>query len=496
MKKIIYTIIAALALTACSGFLEEYSQDEIRPRKVSDFSELINGEIYSNQNNTNYANWLDIMTDDVEDLYARPLIVILASDVRNGAFGYYTWQAVPEYSYSNELTPDGNWAAYYHQILTANMILDGIDAVEGTDTERQTVIGEALAIRANAYFQLVNLYGEPFNPATASTAMGVPINNLVGAENRNFHRASVGEIYALIVDDLQKAITALHNGGDTNGKWRWNANAATLLLARTYLFMQEWDKAAETATRVLDLTGGILWNLNDKVENAASSYFICGENPEILFTSGNGYSAFSATGANGYFPASTGLRNTFKTGDRRLNNTNGAFVRRTGSPFSGGYKFIPYKSDRHPDETGAHGYAFRTAEAYLIRAEALSHTADFAKALEDLNTLRQHRFAPANYQPLELTDQEEIIQFVREERRRELCFEKLRWFDLRRWDRPAITHVYHTDYTNQSAVLTFTLEENDPAYTLPIPMAVMQQDADVEPYNKRPNRAPQEGTGE
>jgi hypothetical protein len=195
MKKTIFTIAAALAITACSGFLEEYSQDEIRPRKVSDYSELINGEIYNKQNNTNYANWLDIMTDDVEDVYSRPMIVILANDVRNGAYGYYAWQAVPEYSYSNELSPDNTWTACYHQILTSNMILDGIDAVEGTDAERQTVIGEALAIRAYAYFLLVNLYGEPYDPATASTAMGVPINDLVGAENRNFHRAPVGEIY-------------------------------------------------------------------------------------------------------------------------------------------------------------------------------------------------------------------------------------------------------------------------------------------------------------
>jgi len=495
MKKTIFTIAAALAITACSGFLEEYSQDEIRPRKVSDYSELINGEIYNKQNNTNYANWLDIMTDDVEDVYSRPMIVILANDVRNGAYGYYAWQAVPEYSYSNELSPDNTWTACYHQILTSNMILDGIDAVEGTDAERQTVIGEALAIRAYAYFLLVNLYGEPYDPATASTAMGVPINDLVGAENRNFHRAPVGEIYEIIVKDLQDAIAALQKGGNANGKWRWNANAATLLLARTYLYMQEWDKAIEAASRVIDMTGGILWDLNDKVVNAAASYFICGENPEIIFTYGYGYSAFSATGANGYFPVSTSLRSTFKTGDRRLNNSNGAYVRRVGSILTG-TKYVPYKSDRWPEESGAHGYAFRTAEAYLIRAEALSHTTDYIKALDDLNTLRQNRIAPANYQPLELTDQEEIIQFVREERRREFCFEKLRWFDLRRWDRPSITHVYHTDYTDRNAILTFVLEENDPAYTLPIPMAVMQQDADVEPYNKRPNRAPQEGTGE
>ena len=496
MKNIIYPIFAVLlTLTGCSGFLEEYSQDEIRPRKVSDYSELINGEIYNKQNSTNYAAWLDIMTDDVQDVYSRPMLVVLANDVRDNAFGYYAWQAVPEYSYSNELTPDGTWAACYHQILTANMILDGVGQADGPQQARQTVIGEALAIRAYAYFLLVNLYAEPFDPATASTAQGVPVNNLVGAENRNFHRAPVGEIYNLIVEDLQNAVTAFENGGNSNGKWRWNAPAAMLLLARTYLYMQQWDKAADAATRVLDMTGGILWDLNEKTANAASSYFICGDNPELLFTFGYGHSAFSATGANGYFPVSSGLQSLFKTGDCRLHNTNGAYVRRVGNILSG-TKYVPWKSDRYPQDIRAHGYAFRTAEAYLIRAEALSHTAEYARALADLDELRSKRLTAATFKPLDLTSQEEIIQFVREERRRELCFEKLRWFDLRRWDRPAITHVFHTDYTDQTAILTFTLEENDPAYTLPVPMAVMQQDADVEPYNRRPDRKPKEGSSE
>ena len=490
MKKTIYTIAAALALTACSGFLEEYSQDEIRPKKVSDYSELINGEIYKKTNEgANHASWLDVMTDDVEDLFSRPGI-FGNNDSRAAYYGYYTWQAAPEYSYTNTITADGAWAFYYHQILTVNMILDSIDEAEGDNAARQTVIGEALAARAYAYFMLVNIYGEPYDPATASSALGVPINTLVGAENRNFHRASVAEIYDIIVTDLQEAIKNLNAGGNVNKMWRWNAAAAKLLLARTYLFMQDWDNAEKMATEVIEQTGGVLWNLNDK---DASDYFFCANNPEVLFTYGYGASMFTSTGANGFFPPSASLKAAYQSGDKRYStNATGAFIRQTGSFFTG-KKFVQYKCYFSIETTGIWGYAFRTAEAYLTRAEALSHTSRYLQSLDDLNTLRQSRFTPAAYKPLALTDQEEIIQFVREERRREFCFEKFRWFDLRRWDRPSITHVYHTDYSDQSAVRTFTLEENDPAYTLPIPMAVSEHDADVEPYNKRPARTPLEG---
>lgn len=489
MKKTLYIIFAALAFSACTGFLEEYSQDEVRPRKVSDYSELINGEVYAKQNNTNYGVWLDLLTDDVEDMYGRRGL-LGNNDSRGSYFGYYAWQPAPEYSFTNTITADNNWAAFYHQILTVNMVLDGINEAEGDDKARQTVIGEALAIRAYAYFMLINLYGEPYDPATAATALGVPVNNLVGAENRNFHRASVAEIYDIIVSDLQDAVKALKAGGNTNGKWRWNAAAANLLLARVYLYMQDWDKAAATATEVIEQTGGVIWNLNDK---ATTDYFFCSNNPEIIFTYGNGYSMFSATGANGFYPASTDLRNSFESGDLRHAQSGGAFIRRQGSSLLGGYKFAPYKSSSYPEDSGVHGFAFRTAEAYIIRAEALSQGSNYTKAVDDLEIIRRNRYTPATYKPLELSNQEEIIQFVRAERRREFCFEKLRWFDLRRWNRPSITHVYHLDNADQTAIYTFVLQENDPAYTLPVPMAVHQQDADVEPYNKRPDRAPLEG---
>lgn len=489
MKKIYLTLLAAASLLAasCSGFLEEYSQDEIRPKKVSDYSELINGEIYDKQNNVNHAAWLDAMTDDVDDLFSRPSF-LGNSDVRAAAFGYYTWQANPEYTYTNTISADGTWAFFYHQILTVNMILDGIDEAEGTEADRQTVIGEALAIRAYAYFMLVNIYGEPYDPATASSAMGVPVNDLVGAENRNFHRASVADIYAIIVDDLKNAITALEAGGNTNKIWRWNAQSAKLLLARTYLFMQDWDNAAKMSTEVIEQTGGALWNLG---EVTTSEYFFSRNNPEVLFTYGYGGSMFTSTGANGFFPPSTSLQGIYESGDYRYNRSNGVFIRRTGN-FLTGYKFVQHKCYFDNETTGIQGYALRTAEAYLTRAEALSRTSNFLQAVDDLNTLRRSRFSASAYKDLTLTDQQEIIQFVRDERRREFCFEKFRWFDLRRWDRPSITHVYHTDYADQSAVLTFTLEQNDPAYTIPIPMAVVNTDTEIEQYTGRPERQAQE----
>ena len=50
-------------------------------------------------------------------------------------------------------------------------------------------------IRAYAYYMLVNLYGEPYDPKTADKAVGVPVNGLIGVENKKFKRESVAAIY-------------------------------------------------------------------------------------------------------------------------------------------------------------------------------------------------------------------------------------------------------------------------------------------------------------
>ena len=66
---------------------------------------------------------------------------------------------------------------------------------------------EAYALRAYCYFMLVNLYGQPYNQATAETDLGVPVNDVVGMEDRKFVRESVAEIYRQIESDLKEAIT-------------------------------------------------------------------------------------------------------------------------------------------------------------------------------------------------------------------------------------------------------------------------------------------------
>lgn len=484
-----FNIIAAsvLMLCSCSDFLKESSQDEIKPKSVNDYKELIAGEIYQTVNESSYHTWLDIMTDDCEELAKK---ATLGSDTRNHGYGYFTWQQTPEYQISGVLNSDNAWYNYYHQILIANMVLYDIDDMSGTEKERSAVKAEAYMIRAYAYYMLVNIYGEPYDPKTASTAMGVPINDLVGAENKQFARESVQTVYDAIVENAENALDEFAKSDGSQSVFRWNEAAADVLLSRVYLYMQNWESAAKYASAALDIKAE-LWDLNQKKsegDGADEGYFLSARNPEILFTYGYYYVSYFATGAKGAYPVSASMKAMYDTGDLR-GGANGAYIRNLGSFFFGGGKrYVPYKA-YDSSTTGRHGKAIRTAEAYLNRAEANAHLGKLDEAKADLEMIRKNRFTAAAYTPLTAASSEEVLQAVKDERRRELCFEQQRWFDLRRWDRPSITHRYTPDLNNLSVYETFVLEQNDPAYTLPLPLAVIENDPLITNIS-RPERKP------
>lgn len=499
MKKHIYSIIcisAALVLSSCGKFLEEYSQDEIRPNSANDYLELIAGEIYYNTNNSSIHTYLDIMTDDCEEFAKEGSF--LSSDNRNEGFGYYTWQAAPEHPITGTLNSDQSWAFYYHQILTANMILYDVDDKNGTEQEKAQAKAEAYMVRAFAYFMLVNLYGEPYDPEKFPDALGVPINDLVGSENRKFQRASAAEIYEQILSDGENALVQFALSGEDGSIFRWNATAANVFMSRVCLYIHDWDGAISYANAALAANAS-LWDFNTKLSeegvgddaNDYEEYFFRKNNPEIVFSYGYYVNGYFATGACGMFPASEQLRSMYIEGDLRLDNNDGAYIRYLGSTFLGGGKrYCPYKTG-YSSDTGIHGKAIRTAEAYLNRAEAYAMKGgeNLQDAIDDINMIRRNRFTPETYKALTAGTQEDVITAVRDERRMELCFEGHRWFDLRRWDRPSITHTFTPDVASPTILDTYILEENDPAYTLPIPEEVYERDTDIENIS-RPVRNP------
>ena len=115
----------------------------------------------------------------------------------------------------------------------------------------------------------------------------------------------------------------------------------------------------------------------------------------------------------------------------------------------------------------------RNEETYLNLAEAYAMNDDNTNALKYLNDLRREKFRNGKYeelQPSDFNDMQSLVDFILLERRRELCFEGHRWFDLRRTTRPAMKRL---GYDNREAVL----EKDDLKYTFQIP----QRELDINP---------------
>ena len=121
----------------------------------------------------------------------------------------------------------------------------------------------------------------------------------------------------------------------------------------------------------------------------------------------------------------------------------------------------------------------RLPELYLTKAEALAILGREAEAIATLQELRKKRFAPENLTDIGLNN-EALVNFIRDERRRELCFEQHRWFDLRRYGVnskfPYGKFIRHRSYAYNSSgryiqgyyeLKPYT--QDQAAYVLPIP---------------------------
>lgn len=483
----ISTVFAMAALTSCGDFLEETSQDEFAPETIEDYQEILNGQGYDLV--TSVDPITHVFTDDVQGSSLPSGYDYYYSEENLAFKDVFAWQ--PNMC---QLLTDKNKESYYSSyqnlyklIMACNTVLDGIDGHGSTaDNDYCQTRGEALALRAYYYWYLVNLYAMPYNMAgtTPDKLAGVPIVKTSDIKDNGPRRNTVAEVYEQITEDIEEACTLLYTSRNTKiSNFRINWVAANLLASRIYLYMEDWDKvishvdkAMESNPSMCNLNGYTLIipssykpNAYNNYREMASNNFISTSFPETIFVGGsNTKVGTSAT----LIQVSDDLLAMYSSDDLRLEY---AFKK-----VSWGY----WGCQEIKVGTSERGYSWRTSELYLNRAEAYANkyaagdASCGAKAVSDINAIRANRIATASYEPYQLTNADELLQFVKDERRRELCSENPhRWFDLRRYGMPEIKHSW---YDNQGNKETFTLEKNDVGYALPIPDEALESNTNLE----------------
>ena len=188
-----------------------------------------------------------------------------------------------------------------------------------------------------------------------------------------------------------------------------------------------------------------------------------GDNPEIIFSQGSLSLQNSFSGEGGDFCVSRDLLDLYDEGDYRYSIYFERSVRSDSVGLGRKYKMGTHRS------LVSDFYMLRTAEGYLNMAEACAMLGDAFTASEYLNRLRRHRIA--GYQDT-VYSETDIVNVVRNERRKELVLEGHRWFDLRRQGMPQITHVYID--TDNGAEMEYVLQKEDSRYALVIPSEIRE----------------------
>lgn len=527
MKKTSYitTTVAAcltgLAMSGCSDFLEPKALSEFVPKDATALNELLLGEAYplnmSSFRLTGFTNLFD------DDLTAAPYQVPPEGFDPLAYYSAYTWQPDLWIKIGTTSTSYGENPYYtcYKYILGCNAILDYIGQAEGDTRENiDYVLAQAHALRGFYYLQLTNLFGMPYYSEGVETApekmLAVPLKLAANIESNPLTRNTVEEVYDQIIRDLTTAVE-LYEGLPAERQWkpdyRTSLPMAQLILSRAYLYMGNWEEAAKYAEKVMNNSLFTLFNLNSvpAVDPETASWPAIYQRPyyvdylnytvstEVIWSYGSVNDASmwvtdAKTSNDGreihpYFMASPELLSTFEEEDLRksryivttprcmITNEKGEKVK---MPQAFGKMrvnfndnvFIPYGS------LYDFGHALRLSEAYLNYAEAKAMMPGGASdAVNALNTLRQYRFPEDAYAPLPSLSGDVLIQEVRDERRRELCFEGHRWFDLRRWGMKEIKHIWYPDANTTEE---YTLGEFDLQFVMPIPQSSIKLNPELQ----------------
>lgn len=442
----------AFAFASCDDFLDMQptnsgNADEAI-RTVTDAQVVLNGVMNAM---TSYA------------YYGRNMF--LYADAKGGDLTIYTAGRGSDNLYTFNHTPNtgtysGFWSQIYYCILQVNTLLDNVEQLEqaGTEEDFSFCKGQALTLRALFYFDLVRLYGLPYNYRKDSYGVPSVIRPLTVSAQPT--RATVEENYRQIVADLEEGAGLLASDkSPQNGYIGYYANLA--LQARVKLYMEDYDGALTAALEVMKSDDYRLYEPEEWVSSWSSQYgtesiFELGITTEEsdLGTSSLGYYLMryrQLTGAMGWFLASdyflnrlgedpTDVRWGVMDNDEYWVNND---VERKGAC----YKYMggtSLQGDGKATATAVNIKIIRLSEVYLIAAEAALHSTlpegGAEAAAGYLNEIR--RRSPGLEPATAATVTDDLILA---ERSKELYGEGHRFFDMLRLNK---TIEYNDDFQN------------------------------------------------
>lgn len=368
-NKILVLATLSLTLFSCDDWMNtEPAGGTKTTDQVADASQL-NPSAADGTVNSMYAQMIDVFTNsevwnqDRHNDFGMPAICLFLSEqgqdcwAPNSGYNWFGYSLYPNNRDNSLQTTEGFvdhliWNDFYKLIYCANQLIGTIDENEPGAQEQN--LGQALALRAFAYFQLAQLYAKTYQSANLETEPCVPLvlPNMAAEKQLNNPRASLKEVFEVIDHDINWACE--HLSTSRVDKAHINSAVAFGIRARINLVKGNFAAAAEDASKALELSGAqilsyneclvpgfadaeaknVVWaniivETNDCVQTGICNWpsFMC-----TFFTDG-----YTSVGT--YLSISTGLYNEIAEGDVRknwwLNEENG-----TGMKLNEGFKSV------------------------------------------------------------------------------------------------------------------------------------------------------------
>lgn len=215
-------------------------------------------------------------------------------------YGYYFWAYGADdlswggtstdskynlYDYSRNIassTTEYAWELGYRTIGNCNRVIEmGVDLGDNITNEEKVLVGENYYLRALCYFLLVNEFAQPYSNNPTQNP-GLPLKLTSDPNDLPESRSTVAAVYEQIVKDLEDAISymTLSQGMSSKNSCYATKEAAEALLARVYLYMENWEGAWNMANNVIESGRFQLLQGDDY---SIYSQFVPEENSETIF---------------------------------------------------------------------------------------------------------------------------------------------------------------------------------------------------------------------
>jgi starch-binding outer membrane protein, SusD/RagB family len=460
MSKLKYIVLASLlvgVLSCKKKELELYPYNQVETSQAfntqADIDLAVSG-MYSGLKNPYVSGVWNIAAD------------VLADNLIINQTGRLTLKTFGEWRYTGENTY-GLFSEGYNIARRANAILENIDKFSA-GTYRDNVKGQALAIRALIYFDMVRVYSKTYlNAAAADSTM--PYITTTESTNKPA-KESVKSFYDKVIADLETAKPLI---GTTNGIFRFNRNSVSGLLSRVYLYKGDWAKTISSATEALGSTPNVASRTefpNIWTDATNSGVLLKINNTTLDNNNALGVNYYQTVGGqkkSEYVVPGTVIP-LFTSTDIRTST----YIQT--SAFNGvNYNHVIKYAGRVGGVAGVlDAKVLRTAEVLLNRAEAYFRSSDETNARNDLKTLKSNRYS--SYDPTAdnaLTGQA-LLDEILLQRRLELAFEGDRFWDLKRRNLPVMRDPNVGERADGSGTpyVFATLPVGDKRFQLPFPI--------------------------